>query len=142
MLMNPYEILRTQLTRALEPICEDSSERVVDAVLRTLEQQRVVSYGKSTDIRLLSSAGRVFIAALENPDMTQRALGKYLGMQEQQVFKVVKNLEHAGLLVTTKSGQKKVLRFGGIDALRHPDISRFFDVIATLIRENIGNEER
>lgn len=135
--MNPYEILRGQLSRAIEPICEDSSERVVDVVLRTLEQQRVLFYGKSSDIRILSPSGRVFVAVLENPDMTQRAISQYLGIHESQVFRSLKMLEQAGLLVTTNSGKKKTFKFGGPEALRHPDISRFFDVISMLIRENI-----
>lgn len=135
--MNPYEILRGQLARAIEPICEDSPERIVDVVLRTLEQQKVVFYGKENDIRILSSTGRVFVAVLENPDMTQRALSQYLGIHETQVFRSLKMLQQAGLLVTTNSGKKKTFKFGGIQALRHPDITRFFDVISLLIRENI-----
>ena len=139
--MNPYEILRTQLMGALEPITEGSTERAVDVVLRTLEQQRVISFSNVSDIRLLSSAGRVFIAVLENPDMTQRAIGKYLGMQETQVHKVLKQLQKAGLLATTNLGRKKMHEFAGPEVLRHPDISRFFDVITKIVKDNIANRE-
>ena len=139
--MNPYEVLHGQLARAIEPLCAESSERVVDIVLRTLEQQRIVSYGKTSDIRLLSSAGRVFVAVLENPGLTQRALSQYLGLHEPQVFKSLKTLQQAGLLVTTNSGKKKTFKLCGLEALHHPDISRFFDVISMLIRENIADKE-
>ena len=140
--MNPYEILRTQLAEALEPLVKGSTERVVDTVLRTLEQQRVVSFSKVGDVRLLSSVGRVFVAVLENPDMTQRAIGKYLGMQETQVHKALKQLEKSGLLATTNLGRKKLHEFAGPEVLRHPDISRFFDVIAKLVKENLAKPER
>lgn len=136
--MNPYEILRNQLFLALEPVSGESPERIVDIVLRTLEQQRVVSFGKSADIKLLSSAGRVLVALLENPEMTQRALSTYLGMHEPQVHKSLKALEKSGLLVTTNYGRKKTFQFAGPESLRHPDISRFFDVIARLVKEYGG----
>ena len=140
--MNPYEILRTQLAGALEPITKGSTESIVDIVLRTLEQQRIVSFSKVGDIKLLSSVGRVFVAVLENPDMTQRAIGKYLGMQETQVHKALKQLEKAGLLATTNLGRKKMHEFAGPEVLRHPDISRFFDVIAQLVKENFAKGKR
>lgn len=140
--MNPYEILRSQLVGALEPLTAGSTERVVDVVLRTLEQQRVVSFSKVGDVRLLSSTGRVFVAVLENPDMTQRAIGKYLGMQETHVHKALKQLEKAGLLATTNLGRKKLHEFAGPEVLRHPDISRFFDVITNIVKENIANLKR
>lgn len=139
--MNPYDILRGQLHSVLEPISEDKTERIVDTVLRTLEQQKIVSYSKTGDIKLLTAAGRILVAILENPDMTQRALSVYLGMHEQQVSKTIKMLEETGILVTTKLGAKKIAKFGGIEALRHPDISRFFDVIANIVKEQIADQK-
>lgn len=140
--MNPHDVLKSQLSSVLGPFCKEDTEDVVGVVLRTLEQQRIISYGKFGDIKLLSSAGRVLVAVLENPEMTQRALSTYLGMHEPQVHKALKNLEKAGLLVTTNLGRKKTFTFSGIEALRHPDISRFFDVIISLVKENIGNKKR
>lgn len=140
--MNSYEILRGQLASAIEPISGSDTERIVDTVLRTLEQQKVVSYAKVGDIKLLSPAGRVFVAVLENPSMTQRALSIYLGMHEQQVQKAIKSLENAGLLVTTKLGTKKNASLKSVEALRHPDITRFFDVISKVVKEKIVNQKR
>lgn len=135
--MTPYEILRTQLAHAITEVRDEDPQRIVDVVLRTLEQQRVIAYGTSSDIRLLSNIGRVFVAVLENPDMTQRALAAYLSMGEPALCTALQNLEHAGLLVTTKSGRVKTSKIANLDVLRHPDITRFFDVIARLVRENL-----
>ena len=137
--MTPYEILRTQLAHAITEVRDEDPQRIVDVVLRTLEQQRVIAYGVSSDIRLLSNIGRVFVAVLENPDMTQRALAAYLSMSEPALCTALQNLEQAGLLVTTKSGRVKTAKIASLDVLRHPDITRFFDVIARLVRENLDS---
>ncbi len=135
--MNPYELLRAQLIDAIKPI-SGSPDEVIDIVLRTLEQQRIVSFSKGTDQKLLSSAGRVFVAVLENPGMTQRALGKYLGMQEPQVHKLLKDLTQANLLTVETVGRTKTFKAVGEDVLRHPDVSRFFDVIVNILNEKVA----
>lgn len=140
--MNHYDILHSQLLHAIEPISDSDPKRIVDVVLRTLEQQRIISFAKTGDIRLLSVAGRVLVAIMENPDMTQRALGQYLGMSEQHLSRTIKNLHLAGLLVTTKVGSEKTHRLADISALRHPDISRFFDVIAAEIRASFAKTQQ
>lgn len=105
-----------------------SANEIVETVMRTLDQQKMISYSSGNDIALLSPAGRVLVAIMEDPSITQRALSVYLGVTESNVQKSVRTLVNNGLVEKTKIKGRNVYSVSS-KALSHPDVSRFYDGI-------------
>lgn len=128
--------LRTALEQSLSETGIADVADVIDVVLRTLDQQKVISYAKKGDLQLLTTHGRTLVAILENPGITQRALSVYLGISESNVQKSIKALEHRGLIAMTKVKNSRTYEFVPKTAFQHPDITRFFDAIISMLRDS------
>jgi len=128
---NKEHVLREPLKDAIEEALKDggSIDSLLEGVMRTLDQQKMISYNSEDDILLLSAAGRVMVAIMEDPSITQRALAVYLGVTESNVQKSIKNLVDAGLLEKTKLNSRNVYKVNSKKVVLHPDISRFADGI-------------
>ena len=127
-----FEPLRATIEIALST--NKNGEQIADEILKLLDRKRVVSYARKGQISLLSSHGRVLIAILEDPGITQRALSQYLNVSESNINASVKLLMKDNLIIKTKIKNKNRYEFNYEHALMHPDISRFIDTLMPYIK--------
>ena len=128
-------VLRQPLEKALEGFENLDVSSVVDVVLRTLDQQKLISFAPAGDLALLSTHGRALVAILEDPGITQRALAIYLGISESNVQKSVKALVDRGLIAKTKVKNCSQYEFVPGEGLFHADITRLFDALLTIVKK-------
>lgn len=123
-------VLRRSLEEALEKMRNGAevSDAVTD-LLKTLDQERMIHYAPAGTLSLLSTHGRVLVAIMEDPEITQRALSIYLGVSESNIQKSIKALSDAGIISKTKVNSYNTYQLNLKDGLKHPDISRFYDAI-------------
>jgi hypothetical protein len=119
-------VLREPLEQSIRAALESgsSSSDVVETVLKTLNSQRMIMYSAKDEISLITPAGRVLVAMLEDPEITQRALSVYLGVTESNIHKAVKTLVDSELIAKTKVKGRNKYQINKKRALEHPDISR------------------
>ena len=128
-------LLRAPLEKALEGFQGLDVSSVVDVVLRTLDQQKLISFAPAGDLTLLSTHGRTLVAILEDPGITQRALAVYLGISESNVQKSIKALVDRGLIAKTKVKHSTQYEFAPGEALFHADITRLFDALLAVVKK-------
>lgn len=109
-----------------------SPSEILESVMKTLDQQKMISYSSKDDMPLLSPSGRVLVAIMEDPTITQRALSIYLGVTESNVQKSIKSLTDAGIITKTKINSRNVYKINREVVQKHPDITRLYDVIRAL----------
>lgn len=124
-------VLREPLEQSIRAALESgsSSSDVVETVLKTLNSQRMIMYSSKDEISLITPAGRVLVAMLEDPEITQRALSVYLGVTESNIHKAVKTLVDSGLIAKTKVKGRNKYQIDKKRALEHPDIRRLVDAL-------------
>ena len=124
-------VLREPLEQSIRAAIESgsSSSDVVETVLKTLSSQRMIMYSSKDEISLITPAGRVLVAMLEDPEITQRALSVYLGVTESNIHKAVKTLVDSGLIAKTKVKGRNKYQIDKKRALEHPDIRRLVDAL-------------
>lgn len=127
-------VIREPLTKALSSAALGDIDDIVEVVLRTLSQQRLIDYAPAGDLQLLTTYGRTLVAIMEDPSITLRALAVYLGISESSTQKTVKALMDKGLVAKTKVDRASNFEVCKEMAFSHPDITRFFDAIAQQVR--------
>lgn len=118
---------------------EKEVEQILDAVLRTLDQQRLIHYARKNQVQLLNQHGRVLIAILEDPGITQRALSVYLSTSESNINNSIKLLLKNNIITKTKVSNKNTYAFNLQEGLSHPDISRFLDTLLPIVKQYMNN---
>jgi predicted transcriptional regulator len=106
-----------------------NNDELLEGIMRTLDQQKMISYCSKDELSILSPAGRVLVAIMEDSSITQRALAVYLGVTESNIQKSIKALIDAGLVTKQKEKGRNTYRVNKERAYRHPDVSRFYDGI-------------
>jgi predicted transcriptional regulator len=112
----------------------EGNEQIVDRILRLLDKKRLVSYALPGQIQLLNSHGRILVAILEDPGITQRALSQYVGVSESNVNASVKQLLKNNLITKQKIKNKNQYFFNYEHALKHPDISRLLYTLLPYVK--------
>jgi len=127
-----------EIKKALEDAILSSpngNEELLHKVMSTLDKKKVLRYHNEDEISLLSTPGRVLVAILEDPAMTQRALSVYLDLSETMIDKTVKSLISKGLITKTKLNRQNIYKVN-IELLKnHPDIQHFSEVISTIFKQ-------
>lgn len=118
-----------------------NTEELLEGIMRTLDQQKMISYCSKTELSILSPSGRVLVAIMEDSSITQRALAVYLGVTESNIQKSIKSLTDAGLIIKHKDKGRNVYRVSTDRAISHPDISRFHDGILQTISAAVSEDE-
>ncbi len=72
---------------------------------------------------VLSSHGMVLLHLAANPNLTQRELAYALGITENWVGTIVRDLEEAGMVHVERSGRHNSYRVNPDAHLRHPTLS-------------------
>jgi undecaprenyl pyrophosphate synthase len=111
---------------------QSSDSAAVEDLMRVLDRTKLFRYHKDESVSLMSTAGKVLSAIIEDPTLTQRAISVYLGCSETLIDKTVKALVAAGLVTKTKVNRKNVYRIDLNNALNHSDIQHLTGVLQLL----------
>jgi predicted transcriptional regulator len=124
-----------------EAIAEQGgNDLTLEKVMQTLDSKKILRYHKEHEVSLLSTAGRVLVALIEDPNMTIRAISVYLDLSETMIDKTVKQLINAGLITKTKVNRQNVYRYNNKLILEQPDIQNFLVAIKMLNSNNHSDE--
>lgn len=116
-------------------------EVAVEEILKTLDKQKLFRYHRDSDVNLLSTAGRVLVAIIEDPTMTLRAISVYLDLSETMIDKTVKYLIEGGLITKTKANRRNVYKLNKKLIKEQQDIQHVLAAIKALDSQNeeVGN---
>lgn len=116
------------------------TEETVEKVMQTLDSKKVLRYHRDYEISLLSTAGRVLVAIIEDPTMTIRAISVYLDLSETMIDKTVKQLIAGGLITKTKVNRQNLYRVNKKMVMEQPDIHHIMSAIklASDARDNLS----
>lgn len=123
------EELRKSLALA---VGEDPSSSIVEELMRTLDEKKLFRYHRDEPAALISLQGRVLIAILEDPTLTQRAISVYLGCSVGAVEKSIAALTDMGMITKTKLNRKNVYQVIPAKIEEHSDFEHLRDVMKTL----------
>lgn len=124
------EDIKKALSEAMD--LDGENDAAVENILRTLDSKKILRYHKEQDVNLLSTAGRVLVAIIDDPTMTIRAISVYLDLSETMIDKTVKQLVAHGLITKTKVNRQNVYRCNKKLILEQPDIQQFLRAITAL----------
>lgn len=110
----------------------------VEEILKTLDKQKLFRYHRDSDVNLLSTAGRVLVAIIEDPTMTLRAISVYLDLSETMIDKTVKHLIDGGLITKTKVNRRNVYKLNKKLIKEQQDIQHILAAIKTLDESGDG----
>jgi predicted transcriptional regulator len=127
--------IKKALQQAL--LSSSNSEDLVDVVMSTLDKQKLFRYHADGEISLISTAGRVLIALIEDPTTTQRALSVYLNLSETMIDKTIKSLISRGLITKTKINRQNIYK---VDINQVKTLNEIESVINLINIKNIGKE--
>jgi predicted transcriptional regulator len=134
------------IKKALEEAISSAGvgEVAVEEILKTLDKQKLFRYHRDSDVNLLSTAGRVLVAIIEDPTMTLRAISVYLDLSETMIDKTVKYLIDGGLITKTKANRRNVYKLNKKSIKEQQDIQHILTALKTLDNnenEHVGNGE-
>lgn len=130
--MNDLHPVGQQIKQAIETTVDNPAvvDKLTEDILRALDNNKLLYYADPGRISLLNSHGRVLIAILEDPFITQRALSVYLGVSESNINKSLRLLQKDGIIEKKKDGKRNLYHFNQVTGLAHPDIARFIQTLA------------
>jgi len=108
----------------------------IEEILKTLDKQKLFRYHRDSDVNILSTAGRVLVAIIEDPTMTLRAISVYLDLSETMIDKTVKYLIAGGLITKTKINRRNVYKLNKKLITEQQDIQHILAAIRGLNEEN------
>lgn len=113
----------------------------VEEILKTLDKQKLFRYHRDSDVNLLSTAGRVLVAIIEDPTMTLRAISVYLDLSETMIDKTVKYLIEGGLITKTKVNRRNVYKLNKKLIKEQQDIQHVLGAVKALegVDSEVGN---
>jgi len=124
-----------------EAIAEQGgNDLTLEKVMQTLDSKKILRYHKEHEVSLLSTAGRVLIALIEDPNMTIRAISVYLDLSETMIDKTVKQLINAGLITKTKVNRQNVYRCNKKLITNQPDIRNLLSAITEINKDSTRPE--
>ena len=120
----------------------NNSEDAVEAILKSLDDQKVFRYHQDNEVSLMSTPGRVLISIISDPSMTVRAISVYLDLSETMIDKTIKTLIAGGLITKTKSQRQNVYQINKNSVLKQQDIRHFLSAIESIkLKKEIENNE-
>ena len=122
------EDIKKAIQDAVESFSGNSGD-ATEAILKTLDEQKIFRYHQNDGVSLLSTPGRVLITIISDPGMTIRAISVYLDLSETIIDKTVKTLVAGGLITKTKVQRQNVYQINKNLILKQQDIHRFSSAI-------------
>lgn len=127
------DITSKELRNALaEAVSQPAESEAVDQLMQALDRAKLFRYHNDESVSLMSTAGKVLAAIIEDPTLTQRAISVYLGCSETLVDKTVKTLVESGLITKTKVNRKNVYKISLKNVKNHSDITHLSGVLGLL----------
>lgn len=130
--MNSHPVA-SSLKEGLSGVDLSDMDAVIDSVLRTLDSEKLLYYADPGRLPVLNNHGRVLVAILEDPGITQRALSVYLRVSESNVQKSLKLLLKDGIIKKKRSGNRNRYEFDRDAGLQHPDVKRVLQTLLPLV---------
>lgn len=132
----------SELKKALEDaLGASNTDGLLDTILSTLDKQKLLRYHDDDHVNLLSTAGRVLVAVIEDPTLTQRAISIYLDLSETMIDRTLKMLAKNGVITKTKDNRKNIYKVNLEVLKNNPDIRHFIGIIEKLKTQSINTEE-
>lgn len=122
-----------QLKEALRGNGIEDLEGAVEAVLGVLDKEKLLYYADPGRVAILNNHGRVLLAILEDPGITQRALSVYLRVSESNVQKSLRILLADGIIAKKRVGNRNHYEFKKEKGLSHPDVRRLLQNLLPLV---------
>jgi predicted HTH transcriptional regulator len=113
-----------------------SVDQMVDLVLKSLDKERLLYYADPGRLPILNNHGRVLVAILEDPGITQRALSVYLRVSESNVQASLKKLVKDGVIRKKRVGNRNQYEFDADAGFSHPDVRRILECLLPLLSES------
>jgi hypothetical protein len=126
-------VLRRPLEKAIESSGLEDSSELVEVVLKTLDEQRVIAYSSNDTLAILTAAGRTLVVIAERPDSTLREIGAILGVGESTVAKSVSLLVRHNLIARTKIAGRNIYSLNKEELRNHPDMRRYNDAVLSVL---------
>lgn len=123
----------SSLKEGLSGVDLSDMDAVIDSVLQTLDSEKLLYYADPGRLPVLNNHGRVLVAILEDPGITQRALSVYLRVSESNVQKSLKLLLKDGIIKKKRSGNRNSYEFDKDAGLQHPDVKRVLQTLLPLV---------
>jgi len=130
--MNSHPVA-SSLKEGLSGVDLSDMDAVIDSVLQTLDSEKLLYYADPGRLPVLNNHGRVLVAILEDPGITQRALSVYLRVSESNVQKSLKLLLKDGIIKKKRSGNRNSYEFDRDAGLQHPDVKRVLQTLLPLV---------
>lgn len=130
--MNSHPVA-SSLKEGLSGVDLSDMDAVIDSVLQTLDSEKLLYYADPGRLPVLNNHGRVLVAILEDPGITQRALSVYLRVSESNVQKSLKLLLKDGIIKKKRSGNRNRYEFDRDAGLQHPDVKRVLQTLLPLV---------
>jgi len=106
---------------------------VVEVVLGVLDKEKLLYYSDPGRVPVMNNHGRVLLAILEDPGITQRALSVYLRVSESNVQKSLRVLLKDGIISKVRVGNRNKYKFNQEKGLSHPDVKRLLATLLPLV---------
>ena len=113
-----------------------NSEDATEAILKTLDKQKIFRYHQDDEISLLSTPGRVLVTIIADPSMTIRAISVYLDLSETIIDKTLKTLVAGGLITKTKLQRQNVYQINKNLIFKQQDIHHFISAIEKIKQQD------
>ncbi len=133
-------VLRRPLEAAVESAGSTGAADVAEAVLRALDEQRIIAYTPRDALAILTPAGRVLVIVAENPHVTLREISVALGVTEANVAKSVGKLVASNVIARTKVNGRNTYEVNAQGVNSHPDIVRYASVSAYLREKAVDQQ--
>lgn len=125
-----------QLVTPIELLLRDGKnlppEELARRIVATVSNTKGLTYGAPKEIQLLTSAARVLLIVIQEPNITVRALAIYLGVSEAAVLKSLKSLLDNNLIAKTKVNGKNNYTIVKETFEKHSDITHLIRAIGVV----------
>jgi DNA-binding MarR family transcriptional regulator len=108
-------------------------EHLVKEILSSINARESIKYelDNSSNVKILTTTGRVLVTLSEFPEITQRALAVYIDVSEGVVTNIIKDLIDNNLITKTKVRRQNHYSLNISEVEKHPDIRHLIGMIAS-----------
>ncbi len=109
-------------------------EHLVKEILSNINAKESLRYESenSSDVKILTTTGRVLVTLSEHPEITQRALALYIDVSEGVVTNIIKDLIDNKLITKTKVRRQNHYSLNVSEVGKHADIRHLLGMITSL----------
>ena len=112
-------------------------ELLVEEILSNINAKDSLRYESenSSDVKILTTTGRVLVTLSEYPEITQRALAVYIDVSEGVVTNIIKDLIDNKLITKTKVRRQNHYSLNVSEVEKHADIRHLVAMVAGIQKD-------